>query len=204
MILFSCRKPLNLIIKCNGSKIGAVLDLSLSATERKIQGKQFRGAHMSVGLKLKNKALLDECCPKRTWRQWTKSTKAYNKPSPLGSVLITPNKWNVDFNPKNASSNLPSRKPDLTFSKEQQFDLIFRDSPMVTIKDVTVEFITCYGCVESDGVTFKPLGCFTWSYEVESDGDIEVDGFKNLDLKKLKTMNLPQNKNPQIIPKEPL
>lgn len=192
-------EKLRLDIKCKNEPVGIILSLELDKNEQSSDVGLFRGAKIRVGLD-GEKQTLNNCCSPRTWRQWTRPSERYSKPSPIGPVSVTANQWNEDFDPRTGSANLPSRAPR---SKDEiPFDAIFADFPGATSDDIEVEFITCYGCVDKDGLNFKPLACFTWSYEID-DGDIDVHGFKQMDLADVTALRLPHTNRPQPIPPEP-
>lgn len=191
-------------VECNDEEVGIIIGIEFSKFREEIEIKPFRGAKVRLGLDLPNgKAILDRCCPLRTWRNWTKPSKSYNKISLVGPILVSAGKWNEDFDPNDStnSSNLPSRGPGGS-PDEAPFESIFADIPRAQSDAIKVEFITCYGCVNSDGLGFEPLACFSWSYDVKGN-DIELDGFDELDVDDVKSMNLPQARRPQNVPPEP-
>lgn len=191
-------------IECNGTEVGMILEIEFSEMRNQSVSNPFRGANVRLGLDLPNgKSILDECCRLRTWRNWTKPSVAYNKRSPMGSITVWAGQWNEDFDPNDASasSNLPSRKPNGS-NDEVPFESIFQDVPRATNEEIEVEFITCYGCVNYDGLGFRPLACFSWSYEADGD-DIELDGFDTMDLDEVRRLNLPRALRPQNVPPEP-
>ncbi|MEL6562202.1 MAG: hypothetical protein AAFQ94_28710 [Bacteroidota bacterium] len=191
-------------IECDDEEVGIIVGIEFSKFREQTELGNFRGATVRLGLSLPNgKSVLDRCCPLRTWRNWTKPSKEYNKSSPIGLISVSANRWNEDFNPNDptASSNLPSRLPDGS-TDEVPFQSIFKDIPRAKNDTIKVEFITCYGCVESNGLGFKPLGCFTWYYHARGN-DIELDGFDEMDLDDVQALNLPMATRPQNVPPEP-
>lgn len=191
-------------VECNDKEVGIILGIEFSEFREPSETKPFRGATVRLGLDLPNgKSVLDDCCPLRTWRNWTKPSVAYNKRSVMGPILVRANQWNEDFNPHDAtsSSNLPSRPPNGS-GDEVPFESIFQDIPRATNDEIKVEFITCYGCVNANGLGFRPLACFSWAYEADGN-DIELDDFEVMDLDDVRALNLPRASNSQNVPREP-
>jgi hypothetical protein len=189
-------EELRLDVECNDQRVGIILGLELNENEQISDVGLLRGARIRVGLDVE-KQILDNCCSPRTWRQWSRPSEEYTKPR---GVTVTANQWNEDFDPRKGSANLPSRAP--AGNDENLFDAIFADFPGATSDDIEVEFITCYGCVDKDGLNFRPLACFSWSYEVD-DGEIDVDGFDPMDVDDVIALRLPHINRPQHVPPEP-
>lgn len=193
--------PMEIEVQCNGKTVGAVVEITFKKEERKkvettnVFGQsaviEMSGAHMEVGVKPKAGERLQDCCPggQLVWRQWTRSSKGYM--STNTNEWKDKDTWYPDI--ANGSRNLPTYPPTPEQAKNG-FTERFVDRPARAVSsakdgDIKWEAVTAFGCLKN-GV-FTPLAAFKWGFEMDSDGDVDLDGPSQVSLSDLKDMNMP-------------
>ena len=184
----------NFKIERNGKTYGAAVCVTFEDFEKKkdpdLPVPLASGVNLVVAVKPEEGSNLKELCPngQLVWRQWIKSTKWW-----MGKGKVhDENTWYRD-GPSSSNPDIPNERltrEDRTNGYEYKFaDTPRRGSRHARDGDVTIDFVTCFGC--STNGTFKPLVCFTWGWTQDEDGDVSRDGLDELKTEDFNKMKLP-------------
>lgn len=200
ILLLGC--TLTIKIVCNGVEYATLVELSFVEEENQtltgtdIFGSPISvaaaGAHLEVGLKPISPDALRNCCPngRMVWRQWTRSNKSVRNVTTGG--MQAANTWYADAL-ADGSRNLPTYPPT-SEQAAQGYTERFVDRPARSVSsardsDLEWEAVTVFGCLTEFG--FKPLAAFTWGWEMDDDGDVDLSSPSELSMEALSGLGLP-------------